>query len=114
MKTALLACLLGSSLLGCVSNAPGQVRALPNNPIVTVNAGVIDFGGAARSMYYVLDRKAETCWFGTWDVFVPLDCCVLRRVPEAAAIATWANDATCGGAKATAAAPSTIAAPPTH
>jgi hypothetical protein len=109
MKTHCFASLLAASLFGCATVAPpGHVNATADNPIVSVRAGLADFQNSTygRNVYYLIDRNTETCWFSTTDAVAPMDCCAVRKVPQAASIVTWATDATCGAPKAIVAAPS--------
>jgi hypothetical protein len=98
------------SMAGCGAS-PGEVHSSANNPIVTVNAGSYSVPGYVdRSLEYLVDRRTEQCWLASFDSLAPLDCCALRKVPEAASHVPWATDTTCGS-KASPVTPAAPAAP---
>jgi hypothetical protein len=79
-------------IAGCVSSSPGVVRTTEDNPIVVVGAGEIAVGGGEYyHARYVIDRKAQVCWFFAGESVAAMDCCALRRVPEAQPFLSWAH-----------------------
>jgi hypothetical protein len=95
---ALALTLLGGA--GCVTSAPGAVRASADNPIVTIGAGEakISAAGDAWRVWYVIDTKTRTCWMKLGDSAGQMSCCDLQRVPEARPHLQWISEGACAGA----------------
>ena len=88
-------CLLNAVLLilgGCAISTPGVVRR-PDNPVVTMDAGAVHYGGTNWwESHYLVDQRMQSCWFETSNGLAPLDCCMLAaRVPEAKQFIPWAD-----------------------
>jgi hypothetical protein len=75
----------------CAAGKPGTTRISQESPLITITAGVIDYGGARDEVWYAIDPQTQTCWFKTLDTTSPLDCCALHRVSEAQKFITWGN-----------------------
>ena len=74
----------------CVRSAPGTTRATDDNPLVTIGAGHAEVGpGTYWHVWYVIDKRTQTCWMKLGDAGAQLDCCALRRVSEAQPYITW-------------------------
>ena len=95
----LVSLLVAALLAGCGAT-PGIVRGSEGNPIVTVTAGTAEVSatGDGWHMWYVIDTRTQTCWLKLGDAGAAMDCCDLRRVPEAARYITWKTDASCAAA----------------
>jgi hypothetical protein len=92
--TASIALLLSA----CITSTPGVVRTSTDNPLVSIGAGKIEVGPTAGwFVWYVIDKRTETCWMKLGDSAGAMDCCALRKVPEAVPVITWESDATCSG-----------------
>ena len=84
-------------MTACVSAAPGTVRTSGSSPLVTIGAGEAVVGGIGQAwlVWYVIDPRTQTCWMKLGDAGAQLDCCALRRVPEAAPHITWRTAEAC-------------------
>lgn len=83
---ALVLALFSVGAAGCYGSSPGVVHASGANPLVVVGAGEIEVGAGARYYArYIIDRRAEVCWFFAGDSVAPMECCKLASVPEAKA-----------------------------
>jgi hypothetical protein len=89
------AVVLGALLTGsaaCVTSTPGLARTRANNPLVTIGAGYAEIGGGSYwRVWYVIDKRTQTCWMKLGDAGAQLDCCALRRVSEAQPYIAWAS-----------------------
>jgi hypothetical protein len=80
----------------CYSSSPGVVRTSADNPLVVVGAGEIEVGsGAHYYARYIIDQRAQVCWFFAGDSVSAMDCCSLKRVPEAQPYLAWVSAASC-------------------
>jgi hypothetical protein len=78
--------------VACISSTPGGTRTSADNPLVTIGAGRAEVGPANYYyVWYVIDKRTQTCWMKLGDAGAQLDCCALRRVSEAQPYITWAT-----------------------
>lgn len=90
-RAVILGALLTASA-ACVTSTPGLTRATADNPLVSIGAGKIEVGvGSFWHVWYVIDKRTQTCWMKLGDAGAQLDCCALRRVSEAQPYITWTN-----------------------
>ena len=76
----------------CVTSAPGSTQTRASNPLVTIGAGQAEIGGGSFwHVFYVIDKRTQTCWMKLGDTGGQLDCCALRRVTEAQPYITWTS-----------------------
>lgn len=93
--------LLALALVGCYSSAPGVVRTSSGNPLVAVGAGEIEVAGATLDSerpahaLYIVDRRAEVCWFLVEESVAPMNCCALLKVVEAREYLGWVDERRC-------------------
>jgi hypothetical protein len=91
MRDVVLGILLTASA-ACVTSTPGVTRTSSDNPLVTIGAGGAEIGGGTFwRVWYVIDKRTQTCWMKLGDAGAQLDCCALRRVSEAQPYITWTN-----------------------
>lgn len=67
--------------------------------MVVIGAGEIEVGGGAHYYArYIIDKRAQVCWFFAGDSVSQLECCSLYRVDDARPFLTWLSAAACDGA----------------
>jgi hypothetical protein len=82
--------------VGCYRSSPGVVHTSDENPLVVVGAGEIEVGtGAHYYARYIIDQRAEVCWFLAGDSVSPMECCKLASVPEAKEYLTSQDQSGC-------------------
>lgn len=82
--------------MGCARSSPGVVHTSDENPLVVIGAGEIEIGGGNHyRARYIIDQRANACWFLAVESVSPLECCKLASVPEAKAHLTSEDQSGC-------------------
>ncbi|MBU1536587.1 hypothetical protein KKF84_14775 [Myxococcota bacterium] len=115
MKKMFFSAIVIFAALGCHQPKAGHTWVDKDSPIITIKAGGTYFDG----YFYTVDTKTHLCFWtykigsssGRGGSSVPIPCCNLKRVPEAAKYVTWSTTG-CSPVPASAPPPPANGAPP--